>query len=82
MAMRNLKKFVSNCGNLDEIFYTNKLSEKGKSGLIFDKSQTDILEKSWRSQHPNRMTAFKEKYKQSFHVHESSEEFLSVLTIL
>ena len=34
------KKFVSNCGNLDEIFHTNKLSEKGKSGLVLDKSPT------------------------------------------
>lgn len=54
-----------------------KKSSSG-TGVILDKTQTDILNESWRISMPYRLTAYRDSYKSSFPVHEKSEEFLKV----
>ena len=47
-------------------------------GLCLDKSQEDILAKSWRSKDPEKLTAYKEDSKVCFPIHEKSESTLQV----
>ena len=54
-----------------------KKSSSGE-GVLLDKAQRDILNESWRISTPSRLTAYRDSYKNSFPVHERSEEFLKV----
>ena len=53
-------------------------SSKDKVGICLDNAQKEVLQESWRSEDPGRITAFKETYKSSFPVSETDEEFLRV----
>ena len=48
------------------------------TALKLDQSQANILLELWRSSQPDRLTAYKERNKSSFPLHEKSEEFLKV----
>lgn len=65
---------------LGELFGTdmNNNNECTDTGLILDDSQISVLNKSWRSQAPDRVTCFKEEYKTCFPVHEKTAEVLQV----
>ena len=54
---------------LRDVFGEHAVTSKSDSvlGLRMDQSQTDILLESWRSSQPDRLTAYKENYKSSFH---------------
>ncbi|CAC5406869.1 unnamed protein product [Mytilus coruscus] len=47
-------------------------------GLILDDSQVKILSYSWRTQHPERLSAYKDEYRSYFPVHEKSLPVLQV----
>ena len=51
---------------------------KGNVSLVMDQAQVGILEKSWRSQAPDKLSAYKDEYKLCFPVHESAMNFLQV----
>ncbi|XP_060560765.1 uncharacterized protein LOC132720622 [Ruditapes philippinarum] len=64
---------------LQELFGSDSSQHDGaSSGLILDDLQVSILNKSWRAQNPERISAYKEEYKSCFPVHEKSVEFLGV----
>ena len=52
--------------------------ESDKIGLIVDKAQENILDNSWRTKTPERLTAFKEEYRSCFPIHEQSQSLLQV----
>lgn len=47
-------------------------------GIILDDSQINLLKKSWRAEAPERVSSFKEEYRQAFPIHEKSAPFLHV----
>lgn len=47
-------------------------------GLLIDEAQKRILEMSWRSKFPNRLSCYKEEYTQCFPVHNDSVDILQV----
>ena len=53
-------------------------SSSDKSGIVLDKSQIEILNSTWRSSNPEKLTAYKDSYRQSFPVQESEEKYLQV----
>ncbi|ESO93036.1 hypothetical protein LOTGIDRAFT_162059 [Lottia gigantea] len=63
---------------LSKLFGSSVNDDVQKVGPILDKSKSDTLSKSWRSQNPDRFTAYKEEYRSCFPVHELSEQFLNV----
>ena len=48
------------------------------AGILLDKSQSDILNESWRISAPINLTAYRDAYKSSFPVHEKVEDMLKV----
>ena len=48
------------------------------TGIVLDKTQSDILSQSWRISAPDKLTAYREAYKSSFPVHEKAEDILKV----
>ena len=48
------------------------------TGIVLDKTQSDILSQSWRISAPDKLTAYREAYKSSFPVHETAEDILKV----
>ncbi|CAC5386376.1 unnamed protein product [Mytilus coruscus] len=65
---------------LSELFSEDIASnnDKGSVGLIMDQAQVTILENSWRCQHPEKLSAYREEYRSCFPVHDSAMEFLQV----
>ncbi|CAC5403642.1 unnamed protein product [Mytilus coruscus] len=65
---------------LSELFSEDIASnnDKGSVGLIMDQAQASILENSWRCQHPDKLSAYREEYRSSFPVHDNAIEFLQV----
>jgi hypothetical protein len=58
---------------LSKIFGDNLTDDNSeRTGLLVDESQANILENSWRSKHPERLTAFKDEYRSCFPVNEQS----------
>lgn len=55
---------------------TGKSSDS--SGIMLDKSQSDTLSQSWRTEQPDKLTAYKENYKSNFPLQEKTEEFLKI----
>ena len=62
--------------NLTNIFHTSTADQK--PGIVLDQCQQDILSKSWRSENPSKLTAYKDEYRLSFPVSDKSEDFLQV----
>lgn len=65
---------------LSKIFKEDVSSNKSSSstGLIIDQVQVDILENSWRTKNPDKLTAYKDEYKFCFPIHDSTVKFLQV----
>ena len=61
---------------LNHIFGENE--HKEDVGIVFDNAQINILNNSWRSSDPSKITAYKEEYKLSFPVQEKSQSILKV----
>ncbi|CAC5425117.1 unnamed protein product [Mytilus coruscus] len=57
-----------------------KKSEK-KFGIEIDDAQKHVLLNSWRTEHPNLVSAFAEESKDDFPVHEDTEKLLLVPSI-
>lgn len=68
----------SNVDVLSKIFKEDINKSKSKSGLLIDQTQVDILSSSWRSQNPERISAYREEYKNCFPIHDDSVDFLNV----
>ncbi|XP_062621452.1 uncharacterized protein LOC134283032 [Saccostrea cucullata] len=63
---------------LTDIFGNVSSSEEEKTGLVLDKTQEEILKKSWRITDPERLSAYRDEYRQCFPVHPNSAAFLQV----
>lgn len=63
---------------LSQLFGDEDENDDKSTGLILDKVQVELLNKSWRSSQPERVGAFKEEYRQVFPIHEHSRDFLQV----
>ncbi|KAH3836048.1 hypothetical protein DPMN_109417 [Dreissena polymorpha] len=50
----------------------------GGAGLVLDEYQISILSHSWRTNTPDRMSAYKDEYRVCFPVHEQSKSMLDV----
>lgn len=75
---QDFQQYVSNENTaLHQLFNTHD-SVVSKDGIILDKSQIDLLSKSWRAENPDRISCYKDEYRQAFPVHESSENMLLV----
>ena len=48
------------------------------AGILLDRSQSDILNESWRISAPIKLTAYRDAYKSSFPVHEKVEDMLKL----
>lgn len=78
---RFVKHVHANPSSLGQIFKVDCVKQRSIDGLVLDQAQIDILESSWRSQHPDRISAYKEEYKSCFPIHEDSADFLKVPTL-
>lgn len=61
-------------------FFKNDItseSDKGQ-GLQLDTSQVTVLENSWRTKYPERLSSFKEEYRSCFPLNDNAIEFLQV----
>lgn len=90
IAQNNMSKTVAEKSDEGQVKRPNLLSKVFKDevkkqessvGLVLDQAQVEILEGSWRSSNPDRLTAYKEEYRSCFPLHESSEQFLTVPTL-
>lgn len=66
--------------NIDMLFGGNSDTELVTSdiGLKLAESQVKVLNKSWRTEKPDRLTAFREEYRNCFPIHEQSADMLQV----
>ncbi|VDI27962.1 Hypothetical predicted protein [Mytilus galloprovincialis] len=53
-------------------------SSDNSGGLIIDEAQVRILERSWRTKNPEKLTAYKDEYRSCFPVNDKSKSFLQV----
>ncbi|KAK3093551.1 hypothetical protein FSP39_017216 [Pinctada imbricata] len=67
-----------NNNKLCEIFGDISSSSKDDVGIVLDDSQKAIINNSWRSSDPDKVTAYKEEYKLAFPVQEKSRDILKV----
>ena len=52
---------------LSELFGVDAgLNQTSDTGISLDQSQIDILSKSWRCEHPEKLSAYKEEYRSFF----------------
>lgn len=64
---------------LKDMFGEDAVTEsKSSKGLALDKTQIEIISETLRCQAPDKLSAYKDSYKQSFPVQESSEKLLKV----
>lgn len=56
-------------------------TEKSKVGIILDDAQKTILQQSYRSEHPDRISSYKDSYRHAFPVHDSCEDWFKVPTL-
>lgn len=54
---------------------------RAKEGLRLDDSQKEVIPHSWRSQHPDKLSAYREGYKTAFPVDESCDDIFQVPTL-
>lgn len=74
--MENKENIVS---KLTEIFGSDAISKDNTDvGLCLDLSQKEIINKSWRTDNPSKLTAYKDSYKTLFPVNRDSKDFLNV----
>ncbi|CAC5400631.1 unnamed protein product [Mytilus coruscus] len=70
------------CNVLGEKFgedaYTYR--SKDKTGIILEQNQIDILKGEWRSDTPQKVTCFRDSYRQNFPVDPSCENYFNVPT--
>lgn len=55
--------------------------DKSQMGISLDEAQTNVLKDSWRSEQPNKVSAFRDSYRASFPVSEETDTWLSVPSI-
>ena len=54
------------------------LKQSSETGICLDQAQIDTLSKTWRCEHPERLSAFRDEYRSVFPVHDSSLQTLQV----
>ena len=54
------------------------LKQSSETGICLDRAQIDTLSKTWRCEHPERLSAFRDEYRSVFPVHDSSLQTLQV----
>ena len=73
------KRIRRNLECLSDLFGEETRSKATKdNGICFDQAQINILERSWRCSNPERLSAFKDGYRQSFLIHESAQAMFQV----
>ena len=84
MADTSFQKYSSLCNSkenepLTHDILTDMFGEDAQAnssnqniGLRLDKAHIDVLNSFWRCQAPEKLTAYRDSYKPTFHVHESS----------
>ncbi|CAC5379704.1 unnamed protein product [Mytilus coruscus] len=77
---KTVDKQSDNLNLLSKLFKEDILSESSDNsgGLIIDEAQVRILERSWRTKNPEKLTAFKDEYRSCFPVNDKSKSFLQV----
>ena len=90
MADTSFQKYSSLCNSkeneplthdiLTEMFGEDAQANSSNQniGLRLDKAHIDVLNSFWRCQAPEKLTAYRDSYKPTFHVHESSVKMLQV----
>ncbi|XP_078318693.1 uncharacterized protein LOC144620787 [Crassostrea virginica] len=73
-----INKDAEQTKTLNDIFGNVSSTDESKVGLILDKTQEEILKKSWRIADPERLSAYREEYRQCFPIHPNSSAFLQV----
>ncbi|KAH3849220.1 hypothetical protein DPMN_091616 [Dreissena polymorpha] len=63
---------------LSELFGSENSKKEEGTGLVLDEYQISILSHSWRTDTPDRMSAYKNEYRVCFPVHEQSKSMLDV----
>ena len=65
---------------LKEKFGTDAVTNKSKStfGISLEKHQVDILNDSWRSSNPEKVSSYRDSYRNVFPVHDDYEEHFKV----
>ena len=66
---------------LSKIFKEDIQRQKSSVGLVLDQSQVNILDSSWRSKNPDRISAFRDEYKNCFPLQDSAPDYLQVPTL-
>ena len=54
------------------------LKQSSETSICLDQAQIDTLSKTWRCEHPERLSAFRDEYRSVFPVHDSSLQTLQV----
>ena len=67
-----------NNNRLNQIFGEISVPTKDDVGIVLDQAQINILNGSWRSSDPEKLTAYKDEYKVSFPVQTKSQDTLKV----
>ncbi|CAC5398486.1 unnamed protein product [Mytilus coruscus] len=77
---KTVGKQSDNLNLLSKLFKEDIPSESSDNsgGLIIDEAQVRILERSWRTKNPEKLTAFKDEYRSCFPVNDKSKSFLQV----
>ncbi|CAG2257679.1 unnamed protein product [Mytilus edulis] len=77
---KTVVKQSDNLNLLSKLFKEDIPSESSDNsgGLIIDEAQVRILERSWRTKNPEKLTAFKDEYRSCFPVNDKSKSFLQV----
>ncbi|CAG2257788.1 unnamed protein product [Mytilus edulis] len=72
---KTVDKQSDNLDLLSKLFKEDIPSESSDNsgGLIIDEAQVRILERSWRTKNPEKLTAFKDEYRSCFPVHDKSK---------
>ena len=63
--------------SLNDIYGNVSSTDEGKVDLVLDKTQEEILKKSWRIADPERLSAYREEYRQCF---SNASKFVSIFT--
>lgn len=77
---KTVDKQSDNLNLLSKLFKEDIPSESSDNsgGLIIDEAQVRILERSWRTKNPEKLTAYKDEYRSCFPVNDKSKSFLQV----
>lgn len=77
---KSVEKSEESRNVLSEMFGEDARTGKSEvsTGIMLDKSQSDTLAQSWRTEQPDKLTAYRENYKSHFPLQDKTEEFLKV----